>query len=57
MIVCICKKVSNRSIWSLKKAGYTFEEIRELTKLGSQCGKCLKLAEYEYQEAIDVQNL
>lgn len=54
MIVCVCKKVSNKTIWTLKKIGYTFEEICELTKLGSQCAKCIKLAEYEYKETIDV---
>jgi len=41
MIICICKRVSDREIRRLVDEGATsLADIRRETELGTQCGKC-----------------
>ena len=41
MIVCVCKRVSDREIRQLVDEGATsLRDIRNATGLGTQCGKC-----------------
>lgn len=41
MIVCVCKRVSDRQIQQLVAEGAgSLRDIRRATGLGTQCGKC-----------------
>lgn len=41
MVVCICKRVSDREIRRLVDEGAgSLADIRRATELGTQCGKC-----------------
>ncbi|CZF85416.1 bacterioferritin [Grimontia sp. AD028] len=53
MYVCLCHGISDKT---LKKLAYEqgvddIREIRKLTPLGSQCGKCIRPAKEILQEA------
>ncbi|MBM4226196.1 MAG: hypothetical protein FJ164_00380 [Gammaproteobacteria bacterium] len=40
MIVCVCHRVSHKTIEQCARAGAHFDDIRAEHKLGSQCGQC-----------------
>jgi bacterioferritin-associated ferredoxin len=40
MIVCICKRISDRSIIELVQQGSRFEDIRTRLGVATQCGSC-----------------
>jgi len=41
MIICVCKKVSDRDIIKLLITGTPIEQIREILQVGVQCKKCI----------------
>ncbi|MDC0612374.1 (2Fe-2S)-binding protein [Vibrio sp.] len=59
MIVCVCHSVSDKTLKKLvlEKNITDFREIRRCTALGSQCGKCVRLAKEVVNDAISVQYL
>ncbi|MBU0590297.1 MAG: (2Fe-2S)-binding protein [Gammaproteobacteria bacterium] len=40
MIVCVCKRISDRDIARHAKAGLNFEDIQFETGVATQCGQC-----------------
>ncbi len=45
MIVCVCKRISERKIRELTHEGVcSLEELQARTGLGTQCGQCLQSA-------------
>ena len=48
MIVCLCKRVSCSDIKDSFKRGERLKDLISDTKLGTQCGKCLRSAVSEY---------
>lgn len=41
MIVCVCKRISERRIRELKREGVcTLEELQGCSGLGTECGQC-----------------
>ncbi|MEN9725782.1 MAG: hypothetical protein RL434_148 [Pseudomonadota bacterium] len=40
MIVCVCHRVSHKTIEQCAQAGAHFDDICSEHKLGSQCGQC-----------------
>jgi len=41
MYVCICKGVTDKQIQEYRQQGVnTFQQLRECTGIGTQCGKC-----------------
>ena len=42
MIVCLCLNVSDRLIQKLAAEGLSLEEVIRRTKVGSECGNCLR---------------
>ena len=41
MYVCICKGVTDKQIREYREQGVnTFQQLRECTGIGTQCGKC-----------------
>ncbi len=59
MIVCVCQSVSDKTIKKLvlEKNITNFREIKRCTALGSQCGKCVKLAKDVVDEILSEQYL
>ncbi|WP_025740166.1 bacterioferritin-associated ferredoxin [Salinivibrio socompensis] len=47
MLVCICHSVSDKTIkhWVRQQGITSIRELRQLTPLGSQCGKCVRQAQ------------
>ncbi|WP_342129298.1 (2Fe-2S)-binding protein [Hydrogenophaga sp. OTU3427] len=40
MIVCVCHRVSDRTIERCARAGHAFEDIQLELGVATQCGKC-----------------
>jgi bacterioferritin-associated ferredoxin len=40
MIVCVCRRVSDREIARHARAGLVFEEIQSELGVATQCGRC-----------------
>jgi bacterioferritin-associated ferredoxin len=40
MIICVCKRVSDRDIARQAKAGLSFDDIQLELGVGTQCGQC-----------------
>jgi bacterioferritin-associated ferredoxin len=40
MIVCVCKRVSDREIARHAKAGLDFDDIQFMLGVATQCGRC-----------------
>jgi len=40
MIVCVCRRVSDREIARHARAGMTFDEVQFELGVGTQCGQC-----------------
>jgi bacterioferritin-associated ferredoxin len=40
MIVCVCRRVSDREIARLARAGMDFEDIQLELGVATQCGRC-----------------
>jgi bacterioferritin-associated ferredoxin len=40
MIVCVCRRVSDREIARHVRAGMTFDEVQFELGVGTQCGQC-----------------
>ena len=40
MIICICRRISDREIARHARAGLGFDEIQFETGVGTQCGQC-----------------
>jgi len=58
MIVCICKRVSDREIRRLVDEGASsLADIRHATELGTQCGKCACEARRIVRELNDNQGM
>jgi len=51
MIVCLCLNVSDRRIRKLASEGLSLEEVIGRTKVGSECGHCLRMVAEIHQEA------
>lgn len=47
MFICICNSVNDKTLDQFKHC--SLEELQKRTKLGTKCGKCLKIA----QELLD----
>ncbi|WP_087017544.1 (2Fe-2S)-binding protein [Thaumasiovibrio subtropicus] len=45
MYVCICHGISDKTITKLaiERSAYDVKTIRQITPLGSQCGKCIRM--------------
>ncbi|ODP96793.1 MULTISPECIES: bacterioferritin-associated ferredoxin [Salinivibrio] len=56
MFVCICHAVSDKTIKQLvNQQGVTsIRELRRLTPLGSQCGKCVRQAKEVIHDQVQV---
>ena len=50
MIVCVCHRVSDRTIASCAKAGMAFEEIQAEHGVATQCGRCESCARSVWSE-------
>lgn len=53
MLVCVCYKVSDKKIDLMVRCGYNFKDVRRITKLGRQCGKCVSCAKKIVNDKID----
>ncbi|USD65533.1 (2Fe-2S)-binding protein [Vibrio sp. SCSIO 43136] len=55
MIVCVCHRVSDKLIRQMvtEKGFSSVRAIREVTPLGSQCGKCVPMAKAIINETND----
>jgi bacterioferritin-associated ferredoxin len=52
MIVCLCRRVSDRDIHRVVAEGVTnFELLQDLTGVASNCGSCLDCAQMVFEEA------
>ena len=51
MIVCLCLNVSDRHIRKLAGEGLSLEEVIRRTKVGSECGNCLRMDAQIHHEA------
>jgi bacterioferritin-associated ferredoxin len=40
MIVCVCRRISDREITRHAKAGMSFDDIQFELGVGTQCGRC-----------------
>lgn len=50
MFICNCKGIDEELLDRLKSEGYTLDEVREITGLGSGCGGCLDDARDIYDD-------
>ena len=52
MIACLCLNVSDRLIRKLASGDLSLEEVIRRTKVGSECGNCLRIvAQIHHAEA------
>lgn len=56
MLVCVCYNVSDKKIDILVRGGCKFKDIRRITNLGKQCGKCVPCAKKMVAEKIDIKD-
>lgn len=50
MIVCICRRVSDKTIAQCARAGMAFEDIQMEHGVATQCGKCEDCARSMWNE-------
>lgn len=57
MYICICKAVSERQVRrAVGEGACTLKDLREITGLGSGCGKCVPQAYQYLREQLDRQH-
>lgn len=50
MIVCVCHRVSDRSIAQCARQGWSFDDIQLELGVATQCGRCENCARQLWQE-------
>jgi bacterioferritin-associated ferredoxin len=50
MIICVCKRVSDRDIARQAGAGSSFDDIQFELGVGTQCGQCLGCAQEIFEQ-------
>ncbi|MEN9844535.1 MAG: hypothetical protein RLZZ612_2364 [Pseudomonadota bacterium] len=50
MIVCVCHRVSDRSIAQCARQGWSFDDIQLELGVATQCGRCENCARQVWQE-------
>ncbi len=54
MFVCVCNSVTDKDIEAAVDGGVeSMKELRDSTKLGTRCGKCVRYATMVLDDAID----
>ncbi len=55
MYVCICKGVTDKQIQEFRQQGVnTYQQLRECTGVGTQCGKCSTEARSHLRQSSSV---
>jgi len=57
MYICICKAVSDKRIArAVADGATTLKDLRDVTGLGTGCGKCVPVAYQQLREALDARH-
>ena len=57
MIVCVCRRVSDKTIVACAHKGEGFDEIQFEHGVGTQCGQCVSMAQRIWSECHPSQRL